>query len=84
MLTARQRCKLRCFCAPMLCSSSCLSIYSPFALNFIQTGRISVYLSMLCIFARTLFTVFEVKLSFIILKYVRNRQTKTRPYNKTN
>jgi hypothetical protein len=32
------------FCVPVLCSSFCLSIHSPFALNFIQASRISVYL----------------------------------------
>jgi hypothetical protein len=64
----------------MLRSSFCLSIDSPFASDFIQTDRLSVYLRVICIFASTLFAVVEVKVTFVVVKYeyVRDRQTKTR------
>jgi hypothetical protein len=46
--------------------------------NFSQTGRISVYLRVICIFPPTLFTLVEVQVPSIVLKYVRDRPTKTR------
>ena len=78
MLSARQSVNYVVFFLPMLCSSFCLPIDSPFALYFIQTGRISVYLRVICIFPSTLFTLVEVQVTFILLKYVRDRQTNTR------
>ena len=62
----------------MDCSSFCLFIDSPFALNFTKTGRICVYFRVICMFPLTLFTLVEAQITFIVLKYVRNRQRKTR------
>ena len=68
---------------PTLCSSFSLSIDSPFALNFVQTGRVSIemhlfYFRVIRLSPPALFTLVDVKVTLILLKYVRDRQIKTR------